>query len=82
MEAGGAGGHDHPIDLAAFDVLLDKLLARVRTHEHIGVRHNDTRDFLDLLGDPTHVHVVGDVAAAVADIDTDAFGALVLLLAV
>jgi len=79
VEAGSAGSHDHSVDFAAFDILLDEQLARVRTHEHVGAGCDDAGDFPDFLGDPRHVHVVGDVAAAVANVNADPLGRSVFL---
>ena len=57
-----------------FDVLGDQALARVRAHEHVGARNGHalkrarSRDHL------LDVDDVGDIAAAVADVHTDAWG--------
>jgi hypothetical protein len=56
------------------DLLLDEGLTRVRAVEHVRRREDDVRHAGDLLGHPLDVHGVGDVAAALADEDTDARG--------
>ena len=69
VQPGGAGGHDHPIELVLPDVGLDLLLARIRTgvhrvrgQHHIVQGSGISRNILAIEG-PV------DVQAAVADVD-------------
>ncbi len=66
-----AGGHDQAVEAERLDVLGDLLLARLGAGEH--GRPGDHHGLLAerLRGDPLHVDVVGDVAAAMADVDAD-----------
>ena len=71
VELRGAGGHDEAVEAELLDVLGDLLLAGLGAGEH--GRPGDDHGLLAerLGGDPLDVDVVGDVAAAVADVDAD-----------
>ncbi len=71
VQLGRAGGHDHPVQLVILDVRHDLLLGRVRAREHGRAGDLDPGLVLDGLDHPLDIDVVGDVAAAVADIDAD-----------
>jgi hypothetical protein len=71
MQAGRAGGHHHPVNLTGFNVLLDQFLARVRAHEHIGVRGADSRNFFNVFLQLLNIHMVGNIAAAMAYVYAD-----------
>ena len=76
VEFRGAGGHDDTIQPEGLDVFDDGLLAFVGTHEHdvAGDAHAVERGRLG--GDPIDIDYVGDVAAAMADVDADLLAAL------
>ena len=71
VQAGSTGGHHHPVDLAVFDVFLDKLLAGIGAHEHVGVGDGYPIDGFNVLGELGYIDMVGNIAPAVADVDTD-----------
>ena len=71
MQTGGAGGHHHPIYQAAFEIFDDQFLAGIGAHEHIGPGHHHPRHLAGLLADLFHVHGVGNITAAIANVDPD-----------
>jgi hypothetical protein len=69
METGGAGRHYHPIHQAVFKILDDHFLAGIGAHEHIGPGHHHPRHLAGLLANLFHVHGIGNIAAAIADVN-------------
>ena len=69
MELRRTGGDDHAVELLLLDVLHHLLLRGVGAGEERRLRDRDAELLLDRLADLVDVDVVGDVAAAVADID-------------
>ena len=69
MQTGGAGGHHHPVHQAAFEILDDHFLAGIGAHEHIGPGHHHPRHLAGLLANFFHVHFVGNITAAIANVD-------------
>ena len=67
-----AGGHDDAVEVLLLDVFDDLLLGGVGAGEHGGLGHHHVRVGLQLGDHLVDVDVVGDVAAAVADVDADA----------
>ena len=63
---------DHqPVEVLAADVVDHVVLGAVRAGEHRRLRDDDTGLVLERLADGLHVHVVGDVSSAVADVHAD-----------
>ena len=71
VELRGAGRDDDPVEPQVLDVVDDGLLALVGAHEHDVARDRDAVQAAASLRDPVDVDDVGDVAAAVADVDAD-----------
>ena len=71
VELRRAGGHDEAVEAELLDVLGDLLLAGLGAGEHGRAGDDDGLLAERLRGDPLDVDVVGDVAAAVADVDAD-----------
>ena len=79
VELGRARGDDQAVEIVGLDVVLHLLLPGVRAGED-GVLGNDDAGFiLDGVDDRLDIDVVGDVAAAMADIDADPAAGGVLL---
>ncbi len=76
MQLGRARGDDETVEALGPDVGLDLLLGGIGAGEHRGLRHDDVARVPDVLDDLLDIDVVGDVAAAVADIHTDASSAV------
>ena len=72
VELGRARGHDEPVELLLLDVMGHVLLGGVRAGEHGRLRDDDIAGVADVRDHAFDIDVVGDVAAAVADVDTDA----------
>ncbi len=68
---GEQDGHHQAVELVLRDVVDHVLLRGVRAGEHGRPRHGHVAVGLDGLDDLRDVDVVGDVAAAVADVDPD-----------
>jgi hypothetical protein len=71
VQLGRAGGDDHAVEPLLLDVLDHVVLRGVGAGEHRGAGHGDAVLLLDALANFLDVDVVGDVAAAVADVDAD-----------
>ena len=71
VKAGRAGGHDDPVDRAIFQILHDHFLAGVGTHEHVGSGRRYSGQIRHLLAHRFHIHMIGYVAATIADVDAD-----------
>src|SRR5512147_545764 len=74
MELRRAGGHDQAVETLRLDVADHVLLGGVRAGEHGGLRDDDVAGVADVRDHAHDVDIVGDVAAAVADIDADPAG--------
>ena len=76
VQVWGAGSHDHTGQFLLFDILLDQFLAQAGAHELVVAGNNDTfvsqiiSGPLADLGDVDHT---GDIGAAVANINANAF---------
>ena len=71
VELRRARGDDEAVEAELLDVLDDLLLAGLGAGEHRRAGDHDGLLAQRLRGDPLHVDVVGDVAAAMADVDAD-----------
>ena len=61
-------------ELMVLDVLLDQLLPGIGTHVLVLAGHHHAGELPGVLRDGPHVHRRGDVAPAVADVDSDPHG--------
>ncbi len=66
MELGRAGSDDKTVDVVVPYFVDHLLLGGVGTGEHVGPGHHYSRLVLDALSYLLNIHVVGDVATAVA----------------
>src|SRR5664280_1286924 len=71
VQSGRARGDDHAVERVLADVVDDLLLGRIRAGEHRSPGHADSGLALDGVDHLRDVDVVGDVPAAVADVDAD-----------
>ena len=71
VHPGAAGGHDHAIQTLRLDVLDDHLLPGVGAHVLVRLGYGHPRLLQRELGHGVAVDHLGDVGAAVADIDAD-----------
>ena len=72
MQFGRARCHDQAVEVLVLDRLDDVLLGAVGAREQRRLGNHDVRLVFERLLDLRDVHDVGDVAAAVADVDADA----------
>jgi hypothetical protein len=69
MQPWGAGGHHNPIQSLFSDVLLDKLLAGIRTHIGIYTRNSNTLQILRPISYSLTIHSIRNVQTTLANID-------------
>ena len=73
MQRGRAGGYDNPVHNPVFYILHDKFLTRVGTCKHIRARHSHSGNLFHIFSNLFHIHMIGYITAAVADVNTDFF---------
>jgi len=71
MHSRRAGGHDHPVDGEAADILFDKILARIRAKITVVPGYLDPRKGAGKLGKFITINGGSNIGATVTDIDTD-----------
>ena len=71
VQFGRTGSHDHTVQALLLDVLDHVVLRGVGAGEHRGLGHGDAVLLFHLFAHRLDVDMVGDVAAAVADVDAD-----------
>jgi hypothetical protein len=70
MEVRRARSHHNPVDGAAFQILNNKILPRVGAHKHILPSNHHSRNLTCLLAYPLHIHMIGNVSAATANVNS------------
>jgi hypothetical protein len=61
----------HTIQILLQDVVADQVLARIGAHKRVNLGGSDPWNQTHALCHPLHIHHIGDVSAATADVDAD-----------